>query len=131
LLVCIDGSKRSVEVIKFAIKLAEKMGSKITLLNVQQRRMYDFSPKTVEKLGRQILSKALDAIGKTKQNVDKKLEFGVPSKKIVEVAEKGNYDLIILGRKGLGTVKRFLLGSVSDDVCNEAKCSVLLVPTET
>jgi nucleotide-binding universal stress UspA family protein len=63
--------------------------------------------------------------------VGKKLEFGVPSDVIVEVAERGNYDLILLGSRGLGTVKRFLLGSVSDDVCDKAKCSVLIIPAKT
>jgi nucleotide-binding universal stress UspA family protein len=62
--------------------------------------------------------------------INKKLEFGVPSDVIVEIAEKGNYDLIIVGSRGLGKVKRFLLGSVSDDVSHKAKCSVLIVPAK-
>uniref|UniRef100_A0A7C2P719 Universal stress protein n=1 Tax=candidate division WOR-3 bacterium TaxID=2052148 RepID=A0A7C2P719_UNCW3 len=59
-----------------------------------------------------------------------KLEIGTPADVIVEVAEKGNHDLIVMGRRGLGIAKRFLLGSVSDDVIHKAKCSVLIVPTK-
>jgi nucleotide-binding universal stress UspA family protein len=128
LLVCIDGSDNSTQGLHYALKLAEKMGSKITLLNVQERRLYDFSRKTAEDLGEKILSKALDAVGKMNIKVDKKLEFGNPSDRIVEVAERGDYDLIVLGSRGLGTVDRFLIGSVSDGVSNKAKCSVLIVP---
>jgi len=131
LLVCVDGSENSIKALDYALKLAEKMGSKITLLNVQERRLYESSPKAAEELGEKILSKALNAIGKRKLKVSKKLKFGVPSDVIVEVAEKGKHDLIILGSRGLGTVKRFLLGSVSDDVSHKAKCSFLMVPTKT
>jgi len=133
LLVCIDGSENSIRALDYAVKLAEKIGSKITLLNVQERRFHDLSPyaRTVsEKLGERILSKALSAIGKEGLKVDRKVEFGVASDSIVEVAEKGNHDLIVLGSRGLGTVKRFLLGSISDDVSHKAKCSVLIFPTK-
>jgi len=130
LLVCIDGSENSIKALNYAVKLAEKMGSKITLLNVEERRLYDSSPKAAKDIGEKILSKALDVIGKKKIRVDKRLEFGVPSDSIVEFAEKGNYDLIVLGSRGLGTVRRFLLGSVSDDVSHKAKCSVLIVPAK-
>ncbi|MCP8304623.1 MAG: universal stress protein [archaeon] len=61
---------------------------------------------------------------------DKRVEFGVTSDIIIEVAEKGNHDLIVLGSRGLGTAKRFLLGSVSDDVSHKAKCSVLIFPAK-
>jgi nucleotide-binding universal stress UspA family protein len=128
LLVCVDASNNSMQALHYALKLAEKMGSKITLLNVQEQRLYDSSPKAAEDLGEKILSKALGAIGKKKMKVDKKLEFGAPSDRIAEVAERGNYDLIVLGSRGLGTVERFLLGSISDGVSNKAKCSVLIVP---
>jgi len=130
LLVCVDASDNSMQALHFALEIAEKMGSKITLLNVQERRIYDLSRKTAEDLGEKSLSRALDAIGK-KINVEKKLEFGSTSDKIVEVAEKGNCDLIVLGRRGLGTVERLLLGSVSDGVSNKAKCSVLIVPKKS
>jgi len=130
LLACVDGSERSIKALNYVFKLADKMSSKITLLNVQERRLHDLAPKTAEEMGEQIFSKSLSAIRRQESKVDKRLEFGVPSDSIVEVAEKGDHDLIVLGRRGLGTVKRFLLGSVSDDVSHKARCSVLIVPTK-
>jgi len=130
LLVGIDGSEHSVKAFEYAVKLAEIMGSKITLLNVQEPRIYDYAPQTAKDLGERILANALDVVGKGKVEVDKKVEFGIPSDKIGQIAEKGEFDLIVLGSRGLGTVKRFLLGSVSDDVCHKAKCSVLIVPAK-
>lgn len=128
LLVCIDGSEHSTKALNYAVELADKMDSKITLINVQERKLFDLSRETVEESGEKILSKALDTIEKKGLTVNKRLEFGVPQDRIVEVAEQGNHDLIVLGSRGLGTVKRFLLGSVSDDVTHKAKSSVLIVP---
>jgi nucleotide-binding universal stress UspA family protein len=130
-LVCVDGSKHSMKALGFALKLTERLNSKMALINVQERRLQKASPKVAEELAQKIFSSALETVGRKEFKVDKKLEFGVPSDVIVEVAEKGNFDLIILGSRGLGKVKRFLLGSVSDDVSHKAKCSVLIVPART
>ena len=133
LLVCIDGSENSIKALNYAIKLAEKFSSKITLLNVQERRFRDLSPyarAVSEKLGERILSRALSAIGRDELKVDKRVEFGVVSDTIIEVAERRDHDLIVLGSRGLGTVKRFLLGSISDDVSHKAKRSVLMFPAK-
>jgi len=130
LLVGVDGSEHSIKALNYAVKLGERVGSKLTLLNVQDHRLYDVSPKTAQEAGQRILSKALKAVGKEEMKVDKRLTFGVLSDKIVEIAEERNHDLIVLGSRGLGTVKRFLLGSVSEDVSHKAKCSVLIIPTK-
>jgi nucleotide-binding universal stress UspA family protein len=128
MLVCLDGSDRSIKTLEYAVKFAEKAGSKITMLNVQEHRLHKASPKAAQELGDRIFSKALNAVRKDKIKIEKKLEIGVPSDKIVETAEKGKHDLIVVGSRGLNPVKRFLLGSVSDDVSQKARCSVLIVP---
>lgn len=71
----------------------------------------------------------LRTIPERRVKVDKRLVFSVPLDSIVEAAEKGNHDLIVLGSRGLGATRRFLLGSVSDDVSHVAKSSVIIVPT--
>jgi len=128
MLVCTDGSEHALKALDFAAKLAEKMDSKIVLLHVQEEKLHKVSPKTAEDLGQKILAKTVRILGKRKSKIDRQLEFGVPANVIVDVAEKGNHDLIVLGRRGLGTIDRFLLGSVSDDVSHKAKCSVLIIP---
>jgi len=130
LLICIDGSETSIKALNYAFKLANKIGSRITLLNVQEYRLCSLSSKVAKELGERILSKALSTIEKGELKIDKRVEYGVPSDVIVEVAESGNHDLIVLGNRGLGGVKRFLLGSVSDDVSHKAKCSVMIFPTK-
>jgi nucleotide-binding universal stress UspA family protein len=46
---------------------------------------------------------------------------------IVKRAEELRIDLLITGKRGLGAVKRALLGSVSTYCLNQAKCSVMIV----
>lgn len=50
-----------------------------------------------------------------------------PGFKLCEYAEENNIDLIILGSRGLGDVKKLILGSVSNYVVQHAKCQVLIV----
>jgi nucleotide-binding universal stress UspA family protein len=130
LLACTDGSNNAVNAVNFAIELAKKMGSSITLLGVVERRIYDYSHKTAKEIGGRVLSNTMNALGKTKLKIGKKVAFGSPSDTIAKLAEKGEHDLIVMGHRGLGTVDRFLIGSVSDHVSNKAKCSVLIVPAK-
>jgi nucleotide-binding universal stress UspA family protein len=134
LLVCLDGSKNSINTLDYAVKLAEKAHSKLTLLNIQEVPSYGhLSPDAqsiFEKVGTQIIANSLDAVGKKGLEATKRVEFGIVANRIVEIAEKEDHDLIVLGHKGLGIVQRFLLGSVSDKVSHKAKCSVLIFPSK-
>ena len=55
-----------------------------------------------------------------------KVLHGEPADKIVEYANSIRADLIVMGSKAFGKVHRFLLGSVSEDVVRNAKCSVMI-----
>jgi nucleotide-binding universal stress UspA family protein len=52
---------------------------------------------------------------------------GVPAGMILEEARAHDADLIVLGARGLGTLQRITLGSVSESVLHQAKCPVLVV----
>jgi nucleotide-binding universal stress UspA family protein len=49
------------------------------------------------------------------------------SEEIIKTSIERNYDMVVLGSRGLGGFKSFLLGSVSKKVAKEAKCSTLIV----
>jgi nucleotide-binding universal stress UspA family protein len=51
---------------------------------------------------------------------------GDPRAEIVAAAEDWRADLIVLGARGLGAIKEFLLGSVSLGVARHARCPVLV-----
>jgi nucleotide-binding universal stress UspA family protein len=121
----IDGSANADKALQYAVHLAEKTNSKITLLYVQESGLFKLKPEIAKEIGNSILSTAAERIKKVK--LDQKLELGDPPKVIVQTASKGDYDLIVMGRRGLGVVERFLLGSVSDHVIHYTDRSVLLV----
>ena len=52
---------------------------------------------------------------------------GNPAEEILNNADSHDVELIVLGRQGMGAVKRFLLGSVADRVVEHAGCDVLVV----
>ena len=55
------------------------------------------------------------------------LHAGDPADVICRRARELDADLIVVGSRGLGTLDRFLLGSVSAAVAQRAPCSVLVV----
>jgi nucleotide-binding universal stress UspA family protein len=127
-LVGIDGSRNSTSALRFAARLGQKMNSKITVLNVQDRNLHEASPEIAKQCGEFVITKALKRVENQGIIADKRVEFGVPQDVIVEAADRGRHDLIVVARIGEGVVSRFLLGSVSDDVTHKAKCSVLVTP---
>jgi nucleotide-binding universal stress UspA family protein len=52
---------------------------------------------------------------------------GDPREQIPALAAQWGADLIVMGARGLGTVKRLILGSVSTAVIHEVQCPVLVV----
>ncbi|KAF0520635.1 adenine nucleotide alpha hydrolases-like protein [Gigaspora margarita] len=52
---------------------------------------------------------------------------GDPKVQLVKLAEHAHVDLVVVGTRGLGLIKRNLLGSVSEYVVRNCECSVLVV----
>ncbi|UCE16586.1 MAG: universal stress protein [Candidatus Bathyarchaeota archaeon] len=125
ILVAIDGSESADKALEHAVQLAKKNKAKMTLLNVQESRIFGLKPEVTKEIGERILSSARAKVRGVEFNTQ--LESGNLAETIIEIAEKGNYDLIVVGSRGLSGVKRFFLGSISDDVSHHAKCSVLIV----
>jgi nucleotide-binding universal stress UspA family protein len=125
ILVGIDGSENAEKALEHAVELAKKHKAKITLLNVEESKLLSLKPEVAKEIGESILSGAAAKVKEVEFNTQ--LEFGNPAETIIEVAEKGNYDIIVVGSRGLSKVKRFFLGSVSDDISHHARRSVLIV----
>ena len=142
-LVGIDGSKTADMVLEFGFDLATKYSVEILVVSVFDvismslvARGMVFRPtgttKYLEELEAFHEKVLVDAVKKAKKvkakiNVSKKLLKGRAADKIIETANEGGFDLIVIGSLGLGGIKEFFLGSVSDRVADEAKCPVLIV----
>lgn len=53
--------------------------------------------------------------------------WGRPAEKIVEVAGEQGAEILVVGHRGAGGLKSFLLGSVAKHIIDHAPCSVLVV----
>jgi nucleotide-binding universal stress UspA family protein len=61
------------------------------------------------------------------------LEFhssmGEPANALVELAERVEADLVVVGNRGMSGMKRFVLGSVPNKVSHHCPCNLLIVDT--
>ena len=141
ILVALDGSKASNNALNFALDLADTLSANIELLTVvppvflPSYSIYVLKSdaisecaKNLEISFRGVLSKAQQEVRKRKpaSNVSIRFEKGEPSEKIVEVADRGGFELIVIGSRGLGG-RVSTLGSVSSRVVDRASCPVLIV----
>jgi nucleotide-binding universal stress UspA family protein len=125
LLVAVDGSEQANKALDHAVAIAKNFGAKITLLHVEEAKLFGLKPEIVKKVGEEILLETESRIEGV--SFDKSLKAGSPVEIILKIAGLGDFDLIVMGSRGLSSIKRFLLGSVSADVSMHARTSVLLV----
>ena len=140
ILVAIDGSDHADRALDFALDLATKHSAKILLLtavppvflptpslNVMKSQAIADASAELENSFKAALSRAEEKAKKlTSLNVFTRLEHGNADEVIIETAETGGFDLIVIGSRGLGR-RDFALGSVSSRVAENASCPVLIV----
>ena len=77
-------------------------------------------------LGAEILQAASAILG-SQPTFETEMAIGDPARIIRQRAQELAVDLVVVGSRGLGTLDRWLLGSVSSSVTSNAHCSVLVV----
>ncbi len=138
ILVPVDGSESSKRALKYAKELAEKLPGEITLLHVYELpvQFTDFEDRSetfsnlsedIKIYGQKILDESEKQIATPQMNINKLLLEGHKGNTITEIAEQNNFDLIIMGSRGIGAIQTFLLGSVSYNVIHHAKIPVMLI----
>lgn len=134
ILLAVDGSEYSIRAAKEAIKIASLVeDSEIELVYVA-----DFAKAKSEVLHAQ--GKADLEVTRRKRlapieelmkeaNVAYKVTtlHGEPKVEIVNHANKGDYDILVIGSRGLNVFQEMVLGSVSHKVVKRANCPVLVV----
>jgi len=136
-LVATDGSERSMKAVRRGLELAVTEGSDITLIAVAPSLSalvmdVDELPVSVQEA---LDFEAVNAIDKAKAVFDEKgvkvvtlLARGkVPANAILEVADEGRFDLILMGSTGKTGIERYLLGTTASKVVANASCSVAVI----
>jgi nucleotide-binding universal stress UspA family protein len=131
-----DGSHEAMKAAQFAADLARKYEGVLTLLYVVQPVPPPFEGGllTADLVARKRVA-AEKELASASFEVEKaigvapKLEVraGNPAYEITEAASALGADLIVVGSRGRGAVKRLLLGSVADRVAHLATVPVLIV----
>lgn len=143
ILIATDGSKHSFRTVNEAIKIAKPLNAEVTVLTVSheiplfnyhaglsldQFSMLEQSMKeNAEDSAREILEKTADIFRENKMEIKTIHLSGHPGEIICRIAEEGDYDLVMMGSRGLGGFKEFILGSVSNHVAHCIKKSLLIV----
>lgn len=124
-----DGSKYACKATKFLAEFRVVQDADILILYVldMPRWMPWARP---EQLARndfeQVVEYTLSCL-MTKAKTSNSLRYGDPSEQILSAASETEADLIVLGSRGYSGIQRFLLGSVSQRICQFAERSVLVV----
>ncbi len=133
ILVATDGSDHAAKVVDEAIRLARALEADVSVISVAEIPA-NLSPDLValyrekfEKEVQVILDQTKKHFAEKNLTVETIFKAGHPSTEICDVAEEGNYDIIVIGSRGLGKIKELILGSVSNRVTHCAKASVYVV----
>ncbi|MEW6047912.1 MAG: universal stress protein, partial [Bacillota bacterium] len=109
-------------------------GAKLTLLSVAQVPEFietvnelDDATETARGFLRAAARRLLARAEAKGVRLETRLEVGHPADRILAFAGQSGADLIVMGRRGLSGVSRWVLGSVSDRVLQHAPCPVLVV----
>lgn len=141
LLFPIDGSPAAQHALAAVSTLAASLKAEVTLLHAYQFPVLPTSivnpleatysvemGHLLQEAGNALLEQAAAALREQGVQVRTVLEAGEPRDLILEVAGREGCDLIVMGSRGLGTVRGFLLGSVSHYVVNHAHLPVMTIP---
>jgi len=143
ILLAADGSEEATLAARAATDIAEKTGSELHVVLVGLSVSYvgmgpveiaDIPAPSQEELteeAQRLLdaqSKQIEAAGGIVTQAH--LRVGRPDEEIVALAEELGAGLIVIGSRGLGGIRRALMGSVSDSVVRHAHCPVLVVRKE-
>lgn len=133
ILAAVDGSDASMHALRKALEISDKMGSEVTLAHVVP---HVFVPAEVPfdagrlaeeavRAGEALLAQAAAEVGRPA--IPRVCLRGGPGESLAELAETGNFDLVVVGSKGRGAVSRMLVGSITDRLVHICKRPVLVV----
>lgn len=147
ILVCTDGSANSKKCVRVAAKMVNDCKiNEVALIHVHESSQffpdywhgkYPFTQeeekqinqldKRVMEQRKQIFADALKEFEGKDIPVETIFKVGHPAETIADVAENGSFDIVVIGRRGSGGVKKLFMGSVSSSVLQLVKTNILIV----
>ncbi|HXJ19068.1 MAG TPA: universal stress protein [Polyangia bacterium] len=125
---------------RVAAGLARRRGESVSLVHVVPPPPSDLTAATipveawdVEMMarGRAELEAEAETIRARGVAVDARLEAGIPSKVLLELASAPGTSLLVAGMHGRARIDRVMVGSCAEKLARSAACPVLIVPERT
>jgi nucleotide-binding universal stress UspA family protein len=133
ILVPMDGSKNSMRGLDEAIYLARQCHATITGLYVLPLTK-PIKDSQISHLEKYLLKNASKFMSKAKTRAaqngivfDDDITYGDEGPKIINYATNKEFDIIVIGSRGMGSIKEAFLGSTSNYVLHKSKIPVLIV----
>ena len=136
ILLALDGSEDSLAAARTAVDLADRLESELHVVYVgeirpvyhPERHGYHALHEEFEKRAQELLDEQVKQVESAGGTVAKAhLRMGRPDEEIVVLGEEIAAGLIVTGSRGLGGIRRALMGSVSDSVVRHAHGPVMVV----
>jgi len=136
ILVALDGSEPSKNALNHAVEHSVKWGADLLVISVIPRisplvyaRVLEEYGKVIKETHQRLLTEARTKINDNHPDlmVETRLEEGRPGDVIVEVAKEEDVDLIVLGSRGVGGIRGWVLGSTSRYVVETCTKPILIV----
>ena len=139
ILVAVDGSESSKNAFRQACRIALEDKSWVTVITTIPPYEDLFQmPSIQEKVsialraeGEKIVAEIKKIAAEEDTYIKTLLEEGTPFDTIIDTAEEGNYDLIVMGRLGMKRIEKALVGSVTARVIGNSQRDVLVFPLNT
>ncbi len=138
IVVGIDGSGHSQRALEWAAREAALRHTSLTVLTVQQILagwgggpvVYHVDASEIEslrKLAQAETDKALEDLGVQRPTeVTVRAASGLAAEELIRASASA--EMLVVGSRGIGGFRRLLLGSVSSQVAQHARCPVVVIP---
>lgn len=137
ILLPIDGSAASLDAARQALRMIQSgLRASLVLANVQEpATLYEMllahDPEVIEqvsaKAGLHILEPAQALVRAAGVEHEIEVASGDPAHTLIDILENFGCDMVVMGARGMGTLRSALLGSVSHEVLHAAQVPVLIV----
>ena len=137
ILIPVNGSDAAKHAIDSVLRYRDKFPLPVTLLHVVDidklayRMIPEFQVDMVreraQEAGQVLLDNIVEQFSAAGVEAVARLELGSPREAICRVANEEEFDLVIIGRQGMGEIRDVLFGSVANHVMHKVMCPVLLI----
>lgn len=132
ILLAVDGSDNSLRSAKEVLNFIgeQTIVTILTIVDVDESKvdvLHGKQGKSLTSEREDKLSHITEVFKKNSVKYEMKIAHGIPAEKVVELANSGDYQVVILGSRGLNSLQEMVLGSVSHKVAKHSKIPVIIV----